>query len=505
MPAGGQCATTAVSGTTADLTGLDAGTHYTFKAYSDSACTTANVLASVPFLTRPGQVTGVTAAARPGALAVGWTAVTGAASYTVQWKSGAEDYESGGAREATVDGGAVTHTIPSLTDGTAHTVRVRADNPTGAGAWSADAAGTPGATLTASAVGTATATLALAGHDGAWYYRRTAPAGDTSCTRAGGATASVADLTAGTRYTFRAYRDAVCATEIASTSFVTAPGRVTGLTAAARDQSLAVGWTAVTGAASYTVQWRSRTQQYEYGGAREATVGSGAAYTISSLTNGMDYALRVRAVNTGGAGAWSADAAGTPAPVTLIASAVEATTATLTIANHGGEWNYSRPDLGSCGNRRGSLVAAVLGLTPATRYTYKAYSDTGCTSELTSDATDAEFLTKPGRVQGLTVTPGNVSLAVSWTAHSGTVDGYTVQWKSGSQELRREHDEHPAAAGHRRRRQQSATITGLTNGDHLHGAGHRHERDRGRAGGGGERRPGGDADRERGAGRTPRR
>ena len=39
-PAGGTCSTSAVSGTTADVTELTAGTTYTFKAYSDSACAT---------------------------------------------------------------------------------------------------------------------------------------------------------------------------------------------------------------------------------------------------------------------------------------------------------------------------------------------------------------------------------------------------------------------------------------------------------------------------------
>ena len=39
---------------------------------------------------------------------------------------------------------------------------------------------------------------------------------------------------------------------------------------------------------------------------------------------------------------------------------------------------------------------------------------------------------QPGKVTGVTVTPGVGRLAVSWTAVSGA-DGYKVQWKSGSQ------------------------------------------------------------------------
>ena len=466
VPGGGQCSATAVSGTTASLGDLDTGTHYIWTAYSGANCTAGTELASVPFLTAPGQVTGVTAAARHESLAVGWTAASGAASYTVQWKSGAQDYESGGAREATVRGGATTtRTIPALTNGTAYTIRVRATNATGDGAWSADAAGTPGAALTASAVGTTTATLALAGHDGAWYYRHTVPAGDTSCTRAGGATASLDGLTAGTRYTFRAYRDAVCATEIASAApFLTAPGRVTGVTATARHQSLVVGWTAVGGAASYTVQWRSGTQRYESGGAREATVGHGTtAYTIKSLTNDTVHTLRVRADNATGAGAWSADATGTPAAVTLTASAVEAATATLTLANHGGDWywKYTVPSGDtSCTAAGSAATASPAGLDAGTSYTFKAYGDAACATELTSDATDAELLTKPARVTGVTAAPGNASLSVGWTASSDTVTGYKVQWKSGAESYN-DGARQIAVTG---LTTTAATVTGLTNG-----------------------------------------
>ena len=466
VPDGGQCASTAVSSTgTADLTALDAGTNYTWTAYSDVACTPANALASVPFLTRPGQTTGVAAAARNESLAVGWAKVTGAASYTVQWKSAGQQYAA--AREATVSGGAATtHAIPALTNGTAYTIRVRAANATGEGAWSADATGTPGAaTLTASAVGSTTATLTLAGHDGRWYWKHTVPAGDTSCTGASGATASVADLTAGTRYTFKAYRDAVCATEIAGTPLLTLPGQVTGVAAATRHQSLAASWTAVTGATGYKVQWKSGTQRYQYGGAREATVASGTAYTIPSLTNGTAYDVRVLATNATGAGAWSDDATGTPAGVTLTASAVEASTATLTIANHGGAWywKYTVPDGGQCTSAGSAATASPAGLDPGTSHTFKAYGDAACTSELTTDATDAELLTKPAQVQGLTLTPGNTTLAVGWTAASGTVTGYRVQWKSGSEEYdaRETSTRQTTITGIAT---TSASITGLTNG-----------------------------------------
>ena len=71
----------------------------------------------------PAQVTGV--GVTPGAeqLQVSWTAVSDAGGYTVQWKSGDEDYAA--SRQAAISSGATTsYTIAGLTAGTEYTVRV---------------------------------------------------------------------------------------------------------------------------------------------------------------------------------------------------------------------------------------------------------------------------------------------------------------------------------------------------------------------------------------------
>ena len=66
-PTGGTCSTNAVSTTTKDVTGLDSNTSYTYKAYSDSSCTTGNLLATASaFLTKPGQPAKPTATAGAG-------------------------------------------------------------------------------------------------------------------------------------------------------------------------------------------------------------------------------------------------------------------------------------------------------------------------------------------------------------------------------------------------------------------------------------------------------
>ena len=89
----------------------------------------------------PGGLAVATEAGREGELNVSWSApasdggaeVTG---YRVQWKSGAEAYDGSEAsvRQAVLGGGAASHTITGLANGTAYAVRVLAVNAAGAGA-----------------------------------------------------------------------------------------------------------------------------------------------------------------------------------------------------------------------------------------------------------------------------------------------------------------------------------------------------------------------------------
>ena len=79
----------------------------------------------------------------------------------------------------------------------------------------------------------------------------------------------------------------------------------------------------------------------------------------------------------------------------LTASNVAATTATLTIANHTGNWYYKHTNTGAtCEGpvAAGTSSASLTGLTSGTSYTYSAYSDSGCTADKLL-ATAPEFTT----------------------------------------------------------------------------------------------------------------
>ena len=324
-PSGGQCSS-AVTGTSTSVT-LTSGTSYTFKAYSDSNCTSANELDSTTLLTKPGKVAGVSATAGNTSLAVSWTATTGATSYKIQWKSGTQEYDATNRQTTSTT---ASKTLLSLTNGTAYTLRVAAVNTTGDGAWSDEAAGTPSAvTLTASNVTSGGATLTLAGHTAAWYYKYTAPSGGecSSAVSAGTAAATLTDLTGSTGYTFKAYSDSSCSTLLATapaftTSAPTAPSAPTGLTIRGNSLSCLDGnqnvtsfdftldWTAANAngapVTSHRVFWRKK-------GTTDWTLKTtlrrpGATIGIAVDTNnlGGSYEVGVRARNSRGWGPQSA-------------------------------------------------------------------------------------------------------------------------------------------------------------------------------------------------------
>ena len=191
---------------------------------------------------------------------------------------------------------------------------------------------------------------------------------------------------------------------------------------------------------------KSPTQDYDTSARQTTLTGiNTTTTTITGLTNATTYTVRVIGYHTGtiagGDGPASSEVTATPVapPVpTLTASAVENGTATLSIANHAAAWyyKYTVPIGGTCSAAiaAGTTTANLTGLASAVSYTFKAYSDSGCGTELTSATTDVEFLTKPAQVSGVTVASRNTSLNVIWTAATGTVTGYKVQWKSGGDE-----------------------------------------------------------------------
>ena len=220
---------------------------------------------------------------------------------------------------------------------------------------------TPGAvTLRSSVVEDDTATLSIVGHTGTWYYKKTAPTPAGTCTEvsSGTMTATLTGLSEGTSYTYKAYSDSGCATELTSATtdadFLTKPGQVSGVVVTPGNTSLSVTWNPLAGTiTAYNVQWKSSTQNYNISD-RQKTVSSGTTTTITGLTNSTAYTVRIIAYNASGDGIASAEVNGTPAVpgpmLTVVSNTITYNSATLAIDNHSGNWYYKRilPDEGSC-------------------------------------------------------------------------------------------------------------------------------------------------------------
>ncbi len=484
------------------IPGLTAGTEYTMRVIAtranadDGAPSTE--MTGTPKAAAPDQVTNVVVTAEVNQLAVSWDAVSGADGYTVQWKSGSQDYDSGD-RQHVVTGGSTTRdTIPNLTAGTAYTVRVIATRAhADDGPPSAEMTGTPkaaapdqvtGVSVTAEVGRLAVSWSAVSGADGyrvQWKSGSQEYDATRQYTVTDGATTSytIPSLAAGTEYTVRVIAtkahadDGPPSAEMTGTPVAAAPGQVTNVVVTAEVNQLAVSWDAVSGASGYTVQWKSGSQ--EYADTRQhVTDGATTSHTIPGLTAGTEYRVRVIATRANADdGAPSTEMTGTPkaaAPdqVTNVVVTVEVNQLAVSwdaVSGADGytvQWKSGSQDYDS-GDRQHVVTGGsrtrdtIPNLTAGTEYTVrviatKAHADDGPPS---AEMTGTPAAAAPGQVTNVAVTAGVEQLAVSWNAVSGA-SGYTVQWKSGSQDYDSGDRQHVVTGGSTTR----DTIPNLTAG-----------------------------------------
>ena len=121
---------------------------------------------------------------------------------------------------------------------------------------------------------------------------------------------------------------------------------------------------------------------------------NGQQTTVGGLDADTTYTINVYGAGCGGAAIASGQLVTSASTVTLTASDVAHSHATITITGHTNNWWYKQtaPSSGAC-TATTATKAVPKQLEPGTSYTFKAYSNDTCTTELTSDATDAEFTT----------------------------------------------------------------------------------------------------------------
>ncbi len=235
-------------------------------------------------------------------------------------------------------------------------------------------------------------------------------------------TSAVVTVKPATTYkiTVVSYNGAVSGKATAAVSFTSACSKVTGLTAGAvTDSSVALSWTAVTGAKSYQL-WYSKD-----GKNWSSTTSAAASATIKNLDANTAYTFKVSAINqNGGKNQYGENSDAVTARTSIGAvtglkvSGITGTAATLT-------WNAARGAKSYRVYNDGALLAevnatsATLNLNPATTYNVSVAGCDGSAEGASSEAVEfaTEFFKKIDDVNNY----------LEWYPVEGAVD-YEVQY-----------------------------------------------------------------------------
>jgi hypothetical protein len=290
------------SSTSMNITGLTAGVNYVWTVRSDCSDFAANVsftTGSAP--TGCATPSGLTASGITETSAtVSWSPVAGASFYSIQYK------RSSDASWSSTTAGSNSANLTGLTAGTSYTWQVKADC-SGYSAISSFTTSTPaggGCTaptgLSVTNITQTSATLNWSPVSGISYYavqyKRTGDA-DWFSTVAGTNSANLTNLTANTSYTWQVKGD--CSGFSVANTFTTSGTGTGGGTCPApsglnssnlSQTGATLSWTPVTGATSYTVQYKTTAA------ASWASINSGSnSISVSGLTAGTAYVWQVKA------------------------------------------------------------------------------------------------------------------------------------------------------------------------------------------------------------------
>ena len=375
-------------------------------------------------------------------------------------------------------------TIGSLTASTSYQVQVLATNAEGDSPWSLPGSGQTGALGAPDVPHSLDATPGNRQVMLSWVQ----PSGGAEVTDyeyeqdgsgtwiSTGSTATdytVRNLTNGQTYTFkvRAANSAgqsAASTASASVTPATVPGAPTGLSATVSDQRVDLIWTAPASDGGQSIT----EYEYEQGGSGTwiSTGSTATSYMVHNLTNGQPYRFRVRAVNRVGAGAASAASPNiTPATEPDAPTGLSATVSDQRVdliwtapASNGGatilRYEYEL-DFSDTWTSTGGTASSytVTGLTNGQSYTFQVRAVNRVGAGLASSsqsATPTSTVVAPDTPFGLSATPGNRQVRLSWVQPSGGAalthyeyeqDG-SVTWTSTGGTA------------------PSYTVTGLTNG-----------------------------------------
>ncbi len=397
---------------------------------------------SLAILGAPVTPTGLTATGGNGQVLLSWTAGAGATSYNIY-----QSTASGG--EGTVPVATSTSTsleVPFLTNGDTYYFKVASVNSVGTSAQSSEASATPeapsppaptGLTATAGDSLVSLSWVAAMGATSYNVYRSTISGGEgTSAigsTSGTGTTYSDTGLTNGVKYfytvaTVNGAGTSSQSSEVSATPENAIPATPTGLVVTGGNTQVALAWTASSGSTSYNV-YRGTASGGE-GSTAVGTSGTSTSYVDIGLTNGVTYFYKVAAVSAAGTSAQSSEVSVVPDPLPV------PTNLTATAGDTQVSLSWSATSVATSynvyrGSASGAEGAKAIGTSASTSYTdfflsdgvtyyYKvAAVNSAGTSAQSSEASATPEPPIPVIPTGLTATPGNAQVALTWTVSTG--------------------------------------------------------------------------------------
>ena len=410
---------------------------------------------SVTVATSAARATGtkveidLTTAGTTDSLSVNWTAPsnTGPAidNYDLRYREGTGGSWTNGPQNVS----GTSATIGSLTTSTSYQVQVLATNAEGDSPWSLPGSGQTGALGAPDVPHSLDATpgnrqvmlswvLPSGGAEVTDYEYEQDFSGTWISTGSTDTDYTVRNLTNGQPYTFRvraANSAGASAASAASPSVTpaTVPGAPTGLGATVSDQRVDLIWTAPASNGGQSIT----DYEYEQGGSGTwiSTGSTATSYMVHNLTNGQLYRFRVRAVNSVGAGAASAASPNiTPATEPDAPTGLSATVSdqevdliwTAPAANGGApilRYEYELDFSGTWTSTGGTATSyTVTGLTNGQFYWFRVRAVNRVGAGLASSsqsATPTATVVAPDAPFGLSATPGNRQVMLSWVQPSG--------------------------------------------------------------------------------------
>src|SRR5579883_869987 len=230
------------------------------------------------------------------------------------------------------------------------------------------------------------------------------------------------------------------------------PATPTGLTATATSAtcttsaSIALSWTASSGATSYNV-YRATSAGGEGTTAYKTGVTT-TTYTDSSVSNATTYYYTVQAVNSYGSSSQSTEAnaatgaaptvPGTPGTPTVTNGDTQVTLSWTAASGTVTSYNLYRSTTsggeGTTAYKTGITTTSYTdtGLTDGSTYYYKVAAVNGCgTGTQSGEATGKPVCTLPGAPSAPTASAGNAQVALSWSSVSGAT-AYNVYRSTAS-------------------------------------------------------------------------